>query len=229
MTTFQSNLCAIQARIDKATQASPHTATRIKLLAVSKTRQVEELRVAIDAGQQVFAENYLQEALDKMKALAHKTLEWHFIGPIQSNKTALIAQNFDWVHCIDRIKIAERLDKQRPTEAKALNVLIQVNVNQEASKSGVHFDQLSALAEKIITLPQLKLRGLMTIPAPSDEPEQQRENFHRLRLAKEQLNQKLGIELDQLSMGMSADYPIAIEEGATMIRIGTALFGKRPA
>jgi len=198
----------------------------VKLLAVSKTRPAADLLAAHQAGQNRFGENYLQEALEKIQILKQLSLEWHFIGPIQSNKTRDIASHFDWVHSIDRLKTARRLSEQRADDLAPLQLLIQVNTSDEQSKSGCHFDELESLALAISKLPRIKLRGLMTIPAPSQEFEQQRIPFRKLRKALQQLNEK-GLALDTLSMGMSGDMRAAIAEGATMVRIGTAIFGTR--
>jgi len=198
----------------------------VKLLAVSKTRPASDLLEAHQAGQTRFGENYLQEALEKIELLRQQLLEWHFIGPIQSNKTHDIASHFDWVHSVDRLKIARRLSEQRPDDLPDLQLLIQVNSSDEASKSGCHFDELESLAMEIAALPRIKLRGLMTIPAYSHHFEQQRIPFRKLHDALQQLNKK-GLELDTLSMGMSNDMRAAIAEGATMVRIGTAIFGER--
>lgn len=206
-------------------QASRHP-DEVKLLAVSKTFAVDALRDAYQAGQRSFAENYVQEALDKMKALQDLAIEWHFIGPIQSNKTRAIAENFAWVHSVDRLKIAERLSEQRPANMPPLQLCLQVNISNEASKSGVAPNEVSALAQAMTQLPNLKLRGLMAIPAPSDDVAIQRSGFAQLRQLRDQLNQQ-GLQLDTLSMGMSHDFAAAIAEGATIVRVGTAIFGDR--
>lgn len=198
----------------------------VKLLAVSKTRPATDLLAAHQAGQVCFGESYLQEALEKIEQLRENALEWHFIGPVQSNKTRDIATHFDWVHSVDRLKIARRLSEQRPEHLEPLPVLIQVNSSDEQSKSGCQFDELEALAMEIATLPRIRLRGLMTIPARSHDFEQQRIPFRKLRNAQQQLIEK-GLKLDTLSMGMSNDMRAAIAEGATIVRIGTAIFGAR--
>ncbi len=198
----------------------------VQLLAASKTRPPEELLLAWQQGQRMFGESYLQEALDKIAALQSKAIEWHFIGPIQSNKTRAIAEQFDWVHSIDRLKIAQRLNDQRPAEKSPLQVLIQVNSSGEGSKSGCRFDELETLVQSMSVLPALKLRGLMTLPVASNHFEQQRQPFRQLRLAMEKLNQQ-GYGMDTLSMGMSNDMRAAIAEGATIVRVGTAIFGSR--
>lgn len=180
-----------------------------------------------DAGMRRFGENYLQEALEKIAALQELDLEWHFIGPIQSNKTRPIAEHFDWVHSVDRLKLARRLSEQRPAGLPPLNICLQVNVSGEQSKSGITLQELPALAQEVATLPRLRLRGLMAIPAPAAGLEAQRQPFRQMRFALEQLIAE-GLELDTLSMGMSGDLEAAIAEGATLVRIGTALFGPRP-
>ena len=184
------------------------------------------MRVAYEAGQSAFGESYVQEALDKIAALRDLPLEWHFIGPIQSNKTRAIAENFSWVHSVDRLKIAERLSAQRPQNLPPLNVCIQVNVSGEDSKSGVSPSEVLELAQAVAQLPRLKLRGLMAIPAPTEGTEAQRIPFAQLRELMRQLNAQ-GLELDALSMGMSHDFEAAMLEGATIMRIGTAIFGER--
>lgn len=200
------------------------------LLAVSKTFGADAVIEAADAGQTEFGENYLQEALDKKQAVAaarpYLLLKWHFIGPIQSNKTRPIAEHFDWVHSVEREKIAVRLSEQRPAGLPPLNVCLQVNVSGEASKSGVAPADLSALAHAVAALPHLKLRGLMAIPEPESDAQKQRAPFGALRAMLEQLRAE-GLELDTLSMGMSGDMEAAIAEGATIVRVGTAIFGKR--
>lgn len=198
----------------------------VTLLAVSKNFPADTVRSAYHAGQHRYAENYLQEALDKMSALQDLPLEWHFIGPIQSNKTRAIAENFPWVHSVDRLKVAERLSAQRPDHLPPLQVCMQVNISDEDSKSGVSLTEAAILAAQIADLPKLELRGLMAVPAPSEDMDTQRHAFSALRELLQRLNQQ-GLQLDTLSMGMSHDFPAAIMEGATMIRIGTAIFGNR--
>ncbi len=198
----------------------------VTLLAVSKTRTAVEIENLADQGQHCFGENYLQEAFEKIQSLEHRHLEWHYIGKIQSNKTRLIATHFDWVHTVDRLKIAQRLSDQRPDHLPALKICLQVNCSGEASKGGVSFDELLTLANTIDQLPGIDLRGLMTLPAPADEYDQQRLPFRALKEALDGLRQQ-GLDLDTLSMGTTNDYQAAIAEGATMIRIGTALFGSR--
>ncbi len=202
----------------------PHSP--VTLVAVSKTRPAGELREAFEAGVSEFGESYLNEALEKVEALADLPITWHFIGPIQSNKTRPIAAHFDWVHSVDREKIARRLDEQRPEELPPLNICLQVNISGEESKSGVTPGQLPALAAAVAQLPRLRLRGLMAIPARSPDPAVQRRAFARLRELYEALRQQYP-QLDTLSMGMSGDYESAILEGSTLVRVGTAIFGRR--
>lgn len=198
----------------------------ITLLAVSKTFPATAVREAYEGGQRAFGESYVQEALDKIETLRELPLEWHFIGPMQSNKTRPIAENFSWVHGIDRLKIAERLSAQRPSDQPPLNVCIQVNVSGETSKSGVAQESVLQLAQQVAALPQLRLRGLMAIPAPADSLDEQRKPFAQLRELLQQLNTQ-GLALDTLSMGMSQDMEAAILEGATIVRVGSAIFGAR--
>lgn len=201
----------------------------MQLLAVSKTFGPEAVLEAVAAGQRAFGENYLQEALDKIGAVQRAgapALDWHFIGPIQSNKTRPIAEHFSWVHTVEREKIAQRLSEQRPAGMAPLNICLQVNISGEASKSGVTPDEVAALAHKVAALPNLRLRGLMAIPEPAGEFAQQRAPFARLRALYEQLRAD-GLALDTLSMGMSADLRAAVFEGATIVRVGSAIFGAR--
>jgi len=198
------------------------------LLAVSKAQTAEKLREAYAAGQTKFGENYLQEALNKQAELADLNIEWHFIGPIQSNKTQPIAQHFSWVHGVDRLKIAQRLSDARPVDLPPLQICLQVNISGETSKSGVAPNALLDLVKVVSTLPRLTLRGLMTIPEPTDDEALQRQQFKQMRDLLNNLN-KEGFALNTLSMGMSSDYKVAIEEGATIIRVGSAIFGARPA
>lgn len=223
MSTIANNIAKVAARIREAAQAAGRDPDTVGLLAVSKTQPAEAIREANGAGLSDFGENYLQEALEKQADLADLALTWHFIGPIQSNKTRAIAEHFDWVHSVDRLKIAQRLSEQRPTELPPLNVCLQVNVSGEASKSGCAPQDVAELARTIATLPNLRLRGLMAIPEPTHDRAEQHAAFARLR----QLQQALALELDTLSMGMSQDLEAAIAEGATWVRIGTALFGAR--
>ena len=223
MSTIAENIAKVRERIREAAQASQRNPDSVRLLAVSKTHPAQAVREANASGQVDFGENYLQEALAKQLELADLDLAWHFIGPIQSNKTKAIAEHFHWVHSVDRLKIAQRLSEQRPDHLPPLNVCLQVNVSGETSKSGCAPEELPALAQAVTQLPRLRLRGLMTIPEPSDDPQAQREPLARLR----QLRDALNADLDTLSMGMSQDLEAAIAEGATWVRIGTALFGAR--
>lgn len=209
-----------------AAEASGLAADSVTLLAVSKTRSAADVRAAVAAGQRSFGENQLQDAQPKIAALGNADLEWHFIGPIQSNKTRAIAEQFSWVHSVDRVKIAKRLSEQRPAGLPPLNVCIQYNVSGEQSKAGITGAELAAVASEISALPRLKLRGLMAIPAPNPNYLEQRAVFALVREALAQLNAH-GYQLDTLSMGMTDDMEAAIAEGATMIRIGTAIFGAR--
>ncbi|AVO53700.1 YggS family pyridoxal phosphate-dependent enzyme [Ectopseudomonas mendocina] len=223
MSTIAENIAKVGARIREAAQASQRNLAEVGLLAVSKTKPADAIREAHAAGLSDFGENYLQEALGKQVELSDLPLIWHFIGPIQSNKTRPIAEHFDWVHSVDRLKIAQRLSEQRPAHLPTLNICLQVNVSGEDSKSGCAPEDLSALAKAVATLPHLKLRGLMAIPEPTDDIAAQHAAFARLR----QLRDDLALNLDTLSMGMSHDLEAAIAEGATWVRIGTALFGAR--
>jgi pyridoxal phosphate enzyme (YggS family) len=226
MTTIASNMQAVRDAIAVAAVGAGRHAGEVTLLAVSKTFVPDALREACHAGQTCFAESYVQEALDKIAALQDLPITWHYIGPIQSNKSRAIAEKFAWVHSVDRLKIAERLSEQRPAHLPPLQVCLQVNISLEASKSGVAPDEVSALAHAVAKLPRLKLRGLMAVPAPGDDAVAQRLPFAQLRMLRDQLNQQ-GLQLDTLSMGMSHDFVAAIAEGATIVRIGTAIFGKR--
>jgi pyridoxal phosphate enzyme (YggS family) len=223
MSTIAENIAKVRERIREAAQALQRDPAAVGLLAVSKTKPAQAIREAHAAGQIDFGENYLQEALSKQAELTDLPLIWHFIGPIQSNKTRQIAEHFDWVHSVDRLKIAQRLSEQRPEHLPPLNICLQVNVSSEASKSGCTPEELPALAQAVTQLPRLRLRGLMTIPEPSDDPQAQREPLARLR----RLRDALPGNLDTLSMGMSQDLEAAVAEGATWVRIGTALFGAR--
>ncbi|TVO68728.1 YggS family pyridoxal phosphate-dependent enzyme [Denitromonas ohlonensis] len=226
MTSIASNLQAVNARIAAAAKACGRAPGDIALLAVSKTWPAKCVAEAADAGQRAFGENYVPEGSDKAAALADRALAWHFIGPLQSNKTRLVANAFDWVHSIDRLKIAERLSAQRDAARPPLNVCLQVNVSGEASKSGVAPDALAALAQAVSVLPGLRLRGLMAIPEATDDIALLKQRFAQVRALRDALN-GAGMALDTLSMGMSHDLEIAIAEGATMVRIGTAIFGAR--
>jgi pyridoxal phosphate enzyme (YggS family) len=230
MSLIPANLQAVHRAIDDAALAVSRDPHAITLLAVSKTFDADTVLQAADAGQSAFGENYLQEALDKISAIRtarpQLALEWHFIGPLQSNKTRPIAASFDWVHSVEREKIARRLSEQRPATLPPLNICLQVNVSGEASKSGVALDEALAVAQSIHLLPNLRLRGLMAIPAPTDDVTEQRAAFRLVRILFDQCR-AAGLPLDTLSMGMSADLPAAIAEGATLVRVGSAIFGKR--
>ncbi|MFR0715133.1 YggS family pyridoxal phosphate-dependent enzyme [Enterobacterales bacterium BD_CKDN230030183-1A_HGKHYDSX7] len=223
MSTIADNLSALLTRIDSAAKAADRAPASIQLLAVSKTKPATAIREIHAAGVRDVGENYLQEALAKQQELADLPLIWHFIGPIQSNKTKAIAEHFDWVHSVDRLKIAQRLSEQRPAGLPPLNICLQVNVSGENSKSGCTPADLPALAEAVMALPNLRLRGLMAIPEPTDDRAAQEAAFATVR----QLRDGLDLGLDTLSMGMSHDLEAAIAQGATWIRIGTALFGAR--
>ena len=223
MSTLADNISVIARRIDSAARAAGRDPASVQLLAVSKTKPASAIREAHAAGLCHMGENYLQEALTKQQALSDLPLIWHFIGPIQSNKTKAIAEHFDWVHSVDRLKIAQRLSEQRPTELPPLNICLQVNVSGEASKSGCSPAELPALAQAVNVLPGLRLRGLMAIPEPTEDRAEQEAAFATLR----ELQAQLGLGLDTLSMGMSHDLEAAIAQGATWVRIGTALFGAR--
>ena len=227
MTTIASNLQAVRDAIKTASVEASRDPNDIRLLAVSKSFPSDALREAFRAGQTCFAESYVQEALDKIAALHDLPIEWHYIGPVQSNKTRAIAGNFAWVHSVDRLKIAERLSEQRPADMPALQVCLQVNISGETSKGGVSPGEANELAHAIAKLPGLRLRGLMAVPAPGDDVAAQRRSFAQLRKLRDQLNGQ-GLRLDTLSMGMSHDFAAAIAEGATIVRVGTAIFGKRP-
>ena len=223
MSTIADNIGQVSQRIRAAADAVQRDASSIHLLAVSKTKPAQAVREAYAAGMCDFGENYLQEALGKQAELTDLPLSWHFIGPIQSNKTRAIAENFAWVHSVDRLKIAQRLSEQRPADLPPLNICIQVNVSGEASKSGCTPADLPALANAISALPRLKLRGLMAIPEPTEDRAAQDAAFATVR----ELQARLNLPLDTLSMGMSHDLESAIAQGATWVRIGTALFGAR--
>jgi PLP dependent protein len=230
MSLISQKLQAVHAAIAHAALAAGRTPDAVTLLAVSKTFGADAVLEAVRAGQTAFGENYVQEALDKMDAVqaaqSGVALEWHFIGPLQSNKTRAVASRFDWVHSVEREKVAQRLAEQRPPHLPPLNVCLQVNLDAENTKSGATPEQVPALARFVAQLPQLRLRGLMAIPAPSPECARQRAAFRRLRQLFEQL-QEQGLALDTLSMGMSADLEAAIMEGATIVRVGSAIFGTR--
>ncbi|MEA3484711.1 MAG: YggS family pyridoxal phosphate-dependent enzyme [Pseudomonadota bacterium] len=230
MSSIQQNIEHITSQIRYDEQKCGRTPESVQLLAVSKTKPVEAILEAYQAGQSAFGENYVQEGVSKVQHFAEhypdNRIEWHFIGPIQSNKSRLVAEHFDWVHTIDRTKIAQRLNDQRPSELKPLQVLIQVNTSGEASKSGVTEAEVFELAELISRLPNLTLRGVMSIPANVSDYESQLHEFQKLATLKQTLEAQFP-EIDTLSMGMSGDMTAAIEAGSTMVRIGTAIFGAR--
>lgn len=226
-TRVQARLAAVRERIAKACDASGRARESVTLVAVSKTQLAQAVQEAIDAGQRHFGENYLQEGVAKIGAVSPSPgLVWHFIGPIQSNKTRAIATHFQWVHTIDRERVARRLSEQRDPDLPALNVCIEVNVSGEASKSGVAPAGLAALAQSVAEMPGLRLRGLMAIPEPTPDQGLARRRFAQLRELRDSLNAQ-GHRMDSLSMGMTADMEAAIAEGATLVRIGTAIFGER--
>ena len=230
MSIIAANLQAVEATIGAACASAGRGKNEVRLLAVSKTFPAEAVVEAMAAGQRAFGENYLQEGLDKMQEVARlqpdTLVEWHFIGPIQSNKTRPIASHFQWVHTVERLKIAQRLSEQRPEELGPLDICIQVNISGEASKSGASEDELPELARQVAALPNLRLRGLMAIPEATKDEAQQRAAFARLRALFEALRAQ-GLALDTLSMGMSGDLKAAVAEGATIVRIGSAIFGVR--
>jgi pyridoxal phosphate enzyme (YggS family) len=230
MSIISANMQAVEQAIAAAAEAAGRPRDAVQLLAVSKTFPFTDVLAAMQTGQRAFGENYLQEGVDKIAAVAAAApdaqLEWHFIGPIQSNKTRPIAENFAWVHALDRLKIAQRLSEQRPAGLSPLNVCLQVNISGEASKSGVAPADLPELARQVAALPHLRLRGLMAIPEAETDAAKQHLPFAQVRLLYEQL-QRDGLPLDTLSMGMSGDLAAAVAEGATIVRIGSAIFGKR--
>ena len=226
MTTIDDNLKLVQQRLVAACNQYGRTVTDIRLLAVSKTFPAQAVKALYEAGQTAFGENYVQEALDKIALLRHLPIEWHCIVPLQSNKTRAVAEHFDWVHSVDRLKIAQRLSEQRPPDLPELQVCIQVNIDAAATKSGVPPAQVAQLARQIVALPRLRLRGIMTIPEPHPDfaqmcalHAQAKALFDRLRLS--------GLDIDTLSMGMSADLEAAVASGSTLVRVGSALFGDR--
>ena len=225
-TSVSANLAQVRKRIELACQAVGRASDTVKLLAVSKTMPAQAVREAYAAGQLAFGENYIQEAVDKIAALADLPLEWHCIGPIQSNKTKLVAENFAWVHSIDRLKIAERLSAQRPAHLTPLQVCLQVNVDGGSNKSGVAPEDLLALAQAVAKLPHLQLRGIMTIPEPAETEAEARAVHQQAKRLLDHLK-TAGLTLDTLSMGMTADLEAAVAEGSTCVRVGTAIFGAR--
>jgi pyridoxal phosphate enzyme (YggS family) len=228
MGSIAGNLQQVRGRIAAACAVAQRPVQTVTLLAVSKTFGADAVREAFTAGQRAFGENYVQEALDKMALLAdlRPQTEWHLIGPLQSNKTRAVAEAFDWVHSVDRLKIAQRLSEQRPPGLPPLQLCLQVNISGEASKSGVTPEEVPALARAVVALPRLRLRGLMAIPEPAEDFETQRRPHRALHELLARL-QAEGLALDTLSMGMSADLEAAVAEGATLVRVGTAIFGGR--
>jgi len=224
MTDIISNLNAINTEIRAAESQAERKESSVSLLAVSKTKPSADISIAYQAGQRHFGENYLQEALIKQKELSHYQIIWHFIGPIQSNKTKQIATNFSWVHSVDRLKIAQRLSEQRPNDLPLLNICLQINISEEESKAGIMLDDLADMIEQIERLPKIKLRGVMAIPEPAQSYDQQRKPYRQLYNAIKALNKP---ELDTFSFGMTGDLKAAITEGATIVRVGSALFGAR--
>lgn len=228
MSAIADKLQAVHQRIAAAAHAAGRSPTAVRLLAVGKTRPLADIQAAIEAGQTEFAENYVQEGIEKRGAIkTDGILTWHFIGPLQSNKTRPVAEHFDWVHSVDRLRLAERLAAQRPPALPPLNVCVQINVSAEASKSGCQPAEASALCQAVAALPRLKLRGLMAIPAATSDPAAQRAACRALRELAAAIAQETGLPLDTLSMGMSDDLEAAIAEGATMVRVGSAIFGER--
>jgi len=229
MSAIKANIVNVRERIEEAAKQADRNALDLCLLAVSKTRTIDEIKIAANCGITNFGENYLQEALEKIVSLKSLIATWHFIGPLQSNKTKPVAENFSWVHSVDRIKIAQRLNDQRPNELEPLNICLQVNVDNEINKSGISIADAPNLAMAVSQLPNLRLRGLMAIPKGRDNVDSQRQPFRQLRLLKQQINRQLdnSKKLDTLSMGMSGDLEAAICEGSTILRVGTDIFGKR--
>jgi pyridoxal phosphate enzyme (YggS family) len=219
-------LKSIRRQISKAEHTYHRAPDSVRLLAVSKTKPVSAIEEAYACGQRAFGENYAQELLDKAEDLKHLDIEWHYIGPLQSNKTRIIAEHADWMHSIDREKIARRISDQRPASLPPLNICLQVNISGEESKSGVSPKDLPELARSVSNLPGISLRGIMTLPAPCSDFDEQRAAFARVKSLFDQLNEQ-GLEMDTLSMGMTGDLEAAIAEGSTIVRIGTAIFGAR--
>lgn len=225
--SIAANLEQVRKHVNDLVLQNHRESDTVRLLAVSKTKPLDDIVVAYDAGQRLFGENYVQEVVDKCLSLSHlKDIEWHFIGPIQSNKSRLVAQHVDWVHTVDREKIALRLSEQRPTERSPLNVCIQVNISGELTKSGVSLSDLPALADFVASLPHLELRGLMAIPAPQESMQEQMKVYEPLLSAYNDLQTRFP-NIDTLSIGMSGDMAAAVRSGSTMVRIGTAIFGSR--
>ncbi|MDA5606182.1 YggS family pyridoxal phosphate-dependent enzyme [Enterobacter sp. PI-10] len=229
MNDIAHNLAQVRDKISAAAARCGRASEEIMLLAVSKTKPASAIAEAIDAGQRAFGENYVQEGVDKIRSFQEQgntDLQWHFIGPLQSNKSRLVAEHFDWCHTVDRLRIATRLNDQRPSEMQALNVLIQINISDENSKSGIALSELDALAAEVAALPRLTLRGLMAIPAPESSYERQFAVAQQMAVAFEALKARYNT-VDTLSLGMSDDMEAAIAAGSTMVRIGTAIFGAR--
>jgi len=226
MQNLIQNLNDVRERISEAEKKYHRETGSVTLLIATKTQSAESLKILLEAGENIFGESYLQEGLEKIEVLKEENIEWHFIGPIQSNKTKQIAEHFSWVHSVDREKIARRLNDQRPENSPPLNVCIEVNISGEKSKSGCEISELSLLVKRVQAFPKLTLRGLMAIPAPCDDFSKQRLVFRKLKAVFDELNQQ-GVQLDTLSMGMTQDFEAAIAEGATIVRIGTAIFGAR--
>ena len=231
MPKIENNIRTVRHRLEEAARDANRDPQEVLLLAVSKTRSAEDIRSAMAAGLTHFGENYVQEAVEKIERLGSENLQWHFIGPLQSNKTRIVAEHFHWVHSVDRLKIAQRLSEQRPAELGPLHICLQVNIDNEASKSGFSLDQVVAAAEEIAQLPNLRLRGLMAIPRAEQSMEKQQSAFSALYKLRQQINQSLdnSEKLDTLSMGMSNDLEAAIAQGSTIVRVGTDIFGKRAA
>ncbi|MCV2359429.1 YggS family pyridoxal phosphate-dependent enzyme [Paucibacter sp. TC2R-5] len=229
MATIAKNIQEQHERINRACTQAGRAVQSVTLLVVSKTFPASAVQAAYEAGERRFGENYVQEGLDKIAELSalRQQLEWHLIGPLQSNKTRPVAENFDWVHSVDRLKTAQRLAEQRPAELPPLNVCLQVNISGEASKSGLLPAEVAALALAVSELPRLRLRGLMAIPEPAADFETQRQAHRALATLLTEVNQQLGLQMDSLSMGMSADLEAAVAEGATLVRVGSAIFGAR--
>ena len=228
MATIEHNLHEVRRRIASACAAAARPEQSVTLLVVGKTFPAADLRAAFEAGARCFGENYVAEALDKISVLAdlRDRIEWHLIGPLQANKTRAVAEHFDWVHSVDRLKIAQRLSEQRPPHLSPLQLCLQVNISGEASKSGLTVDEVPDVARAVAALPRVRLRGLMAIPAPAADVAAQREPHARLRELLTQL-QRQGLALDTVSMGMTGDLEAAIAEGSTLVRVGTAIFGAR--
>lgn len=227
MNLLPDSLKSVQERLQIAAKLANRSEKDIKLLAVSKTKPISDIELVYQAGQHNFGENYLQEAIEKIVKLQHLTdIEWHFIGAIQSNKTKAIAEHFDWVHSVDRLKIAKRLSEQRSPDQAPLNICLQVNISNEENKAGISLKEIPDLAKEVSHLKNIRLRGLMAIPLKTSNESEQRFFFKQLKTCLDELNAQ-GMKLDTLSMGMSNDMEAAIAEGATMIRVGTAIFGSR--